>query len=185
MSSFTSNLRESHDWDSGVEDKQCIFRIGQARFSVPAVSVREIAPQSPVAPVPVSHPALAGLCHVRSEFVPVLRLGQLLQDSSADDTTARKLVVIECVAGRWALRVDAVVALEALETLIHPDYRAEISQGPVARSPVLGTATCRDEIVRVLDPNRVFRLAQELLLESWQSPAVPFPLATPPTRSDS
>ncbi len=168
MPSHPTTYLDSAIRDIAGDDKHCVFRIGSGWFSIPATAVREIVPASEIVSVPASHRSLAGLCHVRSEFVPVLRLGALLQEPAEGSGENQKVLVIEGAGGHWALLVDEVVALESLETLIHPDYRSESSQSPIPRSPILGTATCRDQIVRVLDPNGVFRLAQQFLLDSWQ-----------------
>ena len=168
MNHLTQSHRDPAIRDLAGDDKHCVFRIGSAWFSIPAMAVREILPTSSIVSVPASHPSLAGVCHVRSEFIPVLRLAALLQESDEGTRENQKMLVIEGAGGRWALLMDEVVALESLETLIHPDYRPEVTHSPTPRSPVLGTATCRNQIVRVLDPNGVFRLAQEFLLDSWQ-----------------
>lgn len=185
MNQINATHREPPTRRLAGDDKHCVFRIGNGWFSIPATTVREIAPASEIATVPTSHPALAGLCHVRSEFVPVLRLAALLQETEEDPAANRRMLVIQGTGGHWALLIDGVVGLESLETLIHPDYRSELTHAVGARSPVLGTATCRDQIVRVLDPNGVFRLAQTLLLDSWQGLTETRRQPNSPARSES
>lgn len=162
MSTVTLPRRDITNPELETGDKHCVFRVGEGWFSIPATAVQEITLASEIVRVPGSHALLAGLCHVRSEFVPVLQLNALLQEAVIESDADQKLLVIEGTGGHWALLIDDVVALESLETLIHPDQRFDGSA-----SPILGTATCRDQIVRVLDPNGVFRLSQKSLLDSW------------------
>lgn len=145
-------------------DKHCVFRVERSWFSIPATAVQEITLPTEMVSVPGSPPSLAGMCTVRSEFVPVLRLDSILQEPCREHDRDFKLLVINAAGSSWAILIDEVIALESLETLIHPDQRPDVSQ-----TPVLGTATCREQIVRVLDPNSVFRIAHESLHAGWQA----------------
>jgi chemotaxis signal transduction protein len=147
-----------------ASDKHCIVRIGTSWFSIPADAVREITIAGELVAVPHCHRVLAGLCHLRSEFVPVIALDALLDvDGLRDARESGKLVVI---GGRnvWALGIAEAAAIESLETLVAPETRIDDGNS----SPVLGTAMFRNQIVRVLDPNTVFRLAQQALENQWR-----------------
>lgn len=152
--------------DLSASDKHCVFRSGPSWFSVPAISVREIAIAPAMVQVPNCHSALAGLCHLRSEFIPVILLNALL-----DITTARvpqlhdKLMVLHG-QGVWALLIAEAAALESLETLVTPEARGDDTN----QSAIMGTSMFRSQIVRVLDPTRVYRLAQHAMEGFWQSP---------------
>lgn len=115
--------------------------------------------------VPGTHVALAGLCHVRNEFIPAVLLDSLLGEATGGRKPASKMLVLSGSAGNWALLVDEVIALESLETLVNPDAR----HGDIGSSMVMGTATCRKQVVRVLDPNSLYRRAEELLRTCWSS----------------
>lgn len=81
--------------DFSASDKHCVFRSGTYWYSVPAVSVREITIAPEMVPVPQSHASLAGLCHLRSEFVPVISLSSLLEvDERTVSQPNNKLMVI-------------------------------------------------------------------------------------------
>jgi chemotaxis signal transduction protein len=150
--------------DLSASDKHCVFRSGASWYSLPAISVREITIAPPMVGVPLSHRALAGLCHLRSEFIPVLALSTLLEIE--DQRTAQsnnKLMVMSGTSSSWALLIAEAAALESLETIMSPESRLDDSY----QSPVMGTAMYQDQIVRVLDPNRLFRLAQQTLDTTW------------------
>jgi len=148
--------------------KQFVFRTGELWFSVPAIAVREVTVAPELVQVPGCPRSLAGLCHLRSEFIPVVGLEELLEiDGIQPIERQDKLIVL---SGRvsWAIRVAEAAALESLETLISPESRSD--EGTA--TPVMGTAMFRDQIVRVLDPNAILRLAQKSLEQSWQPIAV-------------
>ncbi len=149
-------------------DKHCVFRCGRSWFSVPAISVREISIAPQLVRVPDCHPSLAGLCHLRSEFVPVISLGALLD---IDETTfdpadlshgQDRLLVINSTSV-WSLLIAEAAALESLETVVTPEVRMEDAN----LGAVMGTAMFRDKIVRVLNPNSLYRLAQLALEDLW------------------
>jgi chemotaxis signal transduction protein len=150
--------------DLVASDKHCVFRSGATWYSLPAISVREITIAPAMVNVPLSHRALAGLCHLRSEFIPVLLLSTLLEIEDQRITQSNnKLMVMNGTSSTWALLIAEAAALESLETIMSPESRLDDSH----QSPVMGTAMFHDQIVRVLDPNRLFRLAQQMLDSTW------------------
>lgn len=163
----TSTLR-----DFSESSKHCVFRSGASWFSLPAISVREIAISPELVRIPNCHDSLAGICHLRSEFIPVISLSALLNvDTSQHALPHNKLMVIDCT-NVWALRVAETASLENLETIVAPDARME---DDAASTAVMGTAMFRDQIVYVLEPNSVFRMAQQTLEHFWASPNQPLP----------
>ncbi len=152
--------------DVSASDKHCVFRSGTSWYSVPAVAVREITIAPQLVSVPQSHASLAGLCHLRSEFIPVISLSSILEvDDQAIDQPNNKLMVLNGTSV-WALLIAEAAALESLETILAPESRLDDSH----QSPVMGTAMFNEQILRVLDPNRLFRLAQQTLETSWHRP---------------
>ena len=144
-------------------DRHCVFRCQDNWFALPATVVREIANAPDVSVVPGSHPSLAGLCHLRSEFLPVIRIDALMGESAADASGDRKLLVLSSNSGPWAILISEVAALVALETLASGDLHHETGNGVV-----MGTAMHNDEVVRVLDVHQLQRWSQTQLEEFWQ-----------------
>ncbi len=149
-------------------DKHCLFRSGLSWFAVPAIVVREIAISPALVRVPHSDAALAGMCHLRSEFIPVISLKALLRlEGGRDERPDRQLLVIKS-SSVWSLQIAEAAAIRSLETLATPDTRGDESNP----TPVIGTAMFQEQIVRVLDPGGIFRLAQQTLENLW-SPSAP------------
>ena len=155
--------------DLSGSDKHCIFRCDGSWFSLPAISVSEITIAPDLVKVPNCDQSLAGLCHLRSEFIPVLSLTRLMSvDSGQTTETHGKLMVING-SSIWAMLIAEAAALESLETLVTPGLRLD-DMNP---TPVTGTAMYRDQIVRVLDPITLFRMAQQSLEGLWRGAQTP------------
>jgi hypothetical protein len=112
--------------------------------------------------VPNAGSPLTGLCHVRSEFLPVLNLGPLLGDDSSILANEAQMVVVMSTEGNWGLLVDQVAALTSLETSVAPE-----GSPSSWFAAVLGWATYRDQVVRVLEPTVYYRLAEAALEGAW------------------
>lgn len=160
-------------------NKHCIFRCDQSWFSVPATTVREITVAPDLVAVPNSHPALAGLCHLRSEFIPVLSLTELLNGEDAENTDVASNLLVLRGSSVWAMQIAEAAALQSLETLVTPDVRSD----DLSSSPITGTAMFRDQIVRVLDPVCLLRLAQQSLETDWRGTSSMTQQDIEPTRS--
>lgn len=145
-----------------ASDKHCVFRCGETWFSVPAVSVREIVMTPELVAVPDCHEALVGLCHLRSDFIPVVTLQSLLDSAAsiANDNSSCLLVFDHACA--WALLISGSAGLEAIETIVSQDSRSDHDH-----SVVIGTAMFRDRIVRVLNPNALLAKAQQAFEGHW------------------
>ena len=134
----------------------CVFRRGSAWLALPALSVREALPCPPLVSVPRTPHIFAGLCHVRSEFVPVLRLDFVCTDGlNADEQI---LLVLEDSDGPWAMLVDEVSSLAALEFSNAPESSA-MSPGSV----IVGWAKHQDVVIQILDAVRLRELAEREL----------------------
>ena len=151
--------------DPSVSDKHCIFRCDRSWFSLPAICVREITIAPDLVRVPNCHRSLAGLCHLRSEFIPVLSLTQLMSVDPAQTAERHGNLMVVNGSSVWAMQIAEAAALESLETLVAPEARMD----DLNTTPVTGTAIFRDQIVRVLDPVIVFRMAQQSLETLWRA----------------
>ena len=59
-----------------ASEKYCLFHRATATFGLLASVVREVASRPPITVVPDADPFLAGICHIRNEFLPVLHLSE-------------------------------------------------------------------------------------------------------------
>ena len=148
--------------DSYPTDDYCVFRVGRDAYAIAAGDVREAVEAVPIVEVPQSPSCLAGLCHLRNEFVPVLSLHSLIKGTTAGDNEIRYLLVIDTNNGAWALAISQVMGLERLELA-----STNGSHEDTASRLFFGTASFRDEVIRVLDANRLYRVASDFLNHMW------------------
>lgn len=117
------------------------------------MAVREVVPTVKHVFVPGMSKVFLGLCHVRSEFVPVLNLNSVLPDVGT--THDRIMLILDDMDGPWAVVVDEVTALRALEISDAP--QTDACANP---SAVVGWATDGDTVIQVLDQSQIRQLAE-------------------------
>lgn len=140
----------------------CLFRHGSAWLAFPATSIRQVLACPQMVSVPRTPATFIGLCHVRSEFIPVLTLDALICERSRSDDDI--LLIIDDSDGPWAVLVEEVSALRRLEVSDAP----ESASGSVT-SAVTGWATLGDVVIQVLDPIAVREMAERELAVFWES----------------
>ncbi|QDU40448.1 CheW-like domain protein [Maioricimonas rarisocia] len=148
--------------DSRVCSHHCIFVAGDSTWSVPASVVREITPRPPITPIPDSPSLLAGMCHLRNEFLPVFSLDAIAGEATEVPSDREHLLVMTGPDGTWGLLIDRGVALEPLEIAV-ADELSDSGTPPV----VMGTASFREQVVRVLDVDALLRTGSQTLSRHW------------------
>lgn len=143
-----------------VAPSHCVFRRGASWLALPAVAVREVLPRPQTVFVPGSSAMFVGLCHVRSEFIPVLSLDMIPGDRRGSNQI---MLILDDADGPWALLVDEVSSLQTLEISDAPEETADQSA-----SVVTGWATVNDMVVQVLDQSRIRMLAERELATLWE-----------------
>lgn len=142
----------------------CVFRRGSCWLALPATSIREALPCPGLVAVPGTPSAFVGLCHVRSEFIPVLNLDAVVPGTHRP--VDEIMLIVDDADGVWALLVDEVSSLRMLETSDAPEA-ADDSWS----SAVIGWATEGEAVIQVLDPYRLRELAARELAAYWSSAA--------------
>lgn len=144
-------------------DKYCVFRSGPEWYALPALAVRYVAEVPKLYDVPQTDAALAGVCHLRNEFLAVVHL-DVLRGAAEPSSEPRQLIVVNCAHGSWGLLVEQVSSLEPLDSAMS----AESDRGGFADA-VIGAATRQGEFVRLLEPNRLYQLAEQRLRAVWNA----------------
>ncbi|MEZ6115831.1 MAG: chemotaxis protein CheW [Pirellulaceae bacterium] len=141
-------------------DQYCLFRTrNREAFAVLATSVREVMPVPNITPIPLSDPLLAGLCHVRNEFLPVVH-----SDRRNNDIREKQMMVMFSPTGPWGLLVENVLGLAQLEVSLN----SVGADGSGLSAAVMGTASHEHEIIRVLDNNTLLQHFERQLRSHWK-----------------
>jgi chemotaxis signal transduction protein len=144
-------------------EKYCVFQRGDSLFAILATSVREVGLRPKISSVPGSHEILAGLAHIRNEFLPFVRLNESAGYDQRGPSDEAQMVIVSGDNGPWGLLVDRVIGLLPLEVSLCSDMHG--AQGWLAA--VMGSATLDHRVVRVLDERALNRLATETLNHYW------------------
>lgn len=186
MSQIASTIGDSDPFAARMPT-HCVFRSGSSWQALPATSVREVMPRPDMISIPGTPATFVGMCHVRSEFIPVLNLSRLLAegegaenwsfeaDSEITDTReaamtspalvkGQILLVLDDKDGVWAVLVDEVIALQRLDVSNAPEDDHLNSLHAVA-----GWATADGVVIQILDQDRIRALAEHDLSVLWQS----------------
>ena len=151
-------------------DRYCLFQRGGMLFALPAACVLEVAPDPMVVAIPAADPVLAGMAHLRNEFLPVIELNSLTGEGETREVAEQQLIVVKSTQASWALLVDRVNGLEQLEV----SNRQDNPSFDDWNSAIVGSAAVRDEVTRILNPNALYQFAESTLRRTWVS-AVPSP----------
>lgn len=146
-----------------LTDHYCVFQAGDAIWAIAASSVREIADAAPIVAVPEAPAELIGVCHIRMEFVPVLSLHGLLGEGLHDHPPAEFLLILNSGEGPWALPIQRALSLQALEIAVGETG----FDGQLRPAGILGTATFRDDVLRIVDASWLYRRAHETIESRW------------------
>ena len=142
--------------------QQFVFRCGDAWFAVPAITVRELTMAPEVAVVPGCDPSLEGICRQQSEFIPVIAIDNLLQFDATNESEVGNQLLTLAGSHVWSIRIAEAIGLKSLDTI----GASELS-GDANHHGVVGTATCGDNFVRVLNPDQLYQRVAQQLESSW------------------
>jgi len=160
------NVSESADGD-----RYCVLSHGTSWLAIPAASVREVCCLPPLVRIPRATRYLAGLGHLRNEFIPVVRL-----EPDAVETSEARVIVLNGPQGTWGIVAQSVPPLQTFEVTPTTQATAE-SFWSVAR---LGSAMFRGQFVTVVEPNRLYRAVEQFLQQHWQTqPVSPMHVSLP------
>jgi chemotaxis signal transduction protein len=145
-------------------DQYCVFQANDSVWAIAAASVREIADTAPIVVVPEAPSEVVGVCHIRMEFVPVLSLPGLLGEAGGDRQNAAFLLILDGGEGPWALPIQRALSLHTLEIAV-----GEAALDGQRRSTgILGTASFRDQVLRIVDASWLYRRAHDLIENHWK-----------------
>lgn len=157
-----------------ASNRHCVFRAGASWFSMPAVTIREVL----VAPVPVRLPEspawLIGIVHIQSEFIPVISLERLLNQSPPLVTQGNERLLVMAGSPVWSLLVSQVQALTDIEATLSPENHGQFGHS----SCTVGTFMLGDKIAHVLEPHRILRKVQQSLNDCWRSGVQTWPASS-------
>ncbi|MCA9152083.1 MAG: chemotaxis protein CheW [Planctomycetales bacterium] len=144
-------------------EKYCVFEHGGSTFAILANAIREVGLRPAHARVPDAPPMLAGVVHLRNEFLPLLRDPEAFEPELPCGPRESQVVIVNGENGPWGLLVDRVIGLLPLDVSLSSG--ATGNRGLAAA--VMGSATLEHRIIRVLDERSLHRSISEQLNRYW------------------
>ncbi len=101
--------------ESGTNELEIVeFTIGDNRFGVNVIKVREIIPVMPATKVPFSHPHVEGVISLRGEVLPVVHLARVLNLHEEYDKTKEKYIIAEFNQLKVAFHVENIAQIHRI-----------------------------------------------------------------------
>ncbi|AZB42614.1 chemotaxis protein CheV [Bacillus sp. FJAT-42376] len=139
--------------DSGTNELELVeFLIGENRFGINVIKVKEIIQPVPVTAVPHSHPNVSGIIELRGEVLPVINTAKALQLPEAELTRADKFVVTEFNKQKLIFHVHGVTQIHRV-TWDHIEKPSSMYQG--LESHVTGVIQLNEQMVLMLDFEKI------------------------------
>ncbi len=138
-----------------------VFTLGDARFGLGAMSVREVVRAVAIAPLPKAPAIVEGVINYRGTIVPVLDIRQRFRLAPAPVDPSQHFIVAQAGPRLVALRVDQAAELVSVsETMIHPPAAAVPGTAHVA-----GIAQLPDGLLVIHDLEGFLALEESKQLE--------------------
>lgn len=101
--------------ESGTNELEIVeFTIGNHRFGINVIKVREIIPVIPVTKVPFSHPHVEGVISLRDEIIAVVHLGRVLQLPEYTEQETGKFIIAEFNQLKVAFYVENIAQIHRI-----------------------------------------------------------------------
>lgn len=142
----------------------CTFRLGERKFGVHVLDVREVNRDTALTPIPHAPPEVRGCANLRGQLHVVLDLGRLLGlDSTAIGPDSRLVIFKPAVGEAFGILVEAIgdiveLAADAVEAW-RPDPQAPLLGGEL----IAGVGKLADGLLVILNARRLLPAAERTL----------------------
>ncbi|WP_299086708.1 chemotaxis protein [uncultured Metabacillus sp.] len=139
--------------ESGTNELEIVeFCVGQNKFGINVLKVKEIIQPVKVTNIPHSHPNVEGIIDIRGEIVPVVNLGTALGLDLFEDPRSEKFIVTEFNQLKVVFHVHAVTQIHRI-SWDEIEKPAAMYQG--LENQVTGVVKIHDEMVFLLDFEKI------------------------------
>ncbi|WP_264188070.1 chemotaxis protein [Halobacillus litoralis] len=98
--------------ESGTNELEIVeFEIGENRFGINVIKVKEILNPQPITKIPHSHPSVEGIMEIRGEIVPVLDVADALGFEPSANPKQDKFILTEFNQTKIAFHVHTVTRI--------------------------------------------------------------------------
>ncbi len=135
--------------ESGTNELEIVeFTLGDNRFGINVVKVREIINPVPVTKIPMSHPNIEGIIDIRGEVLPVINIGKALGFPKAQNPAQERFIVAEFNKLKMIFHVHSVTQIHRVSWNL-VEKPSEMYQG--LESKIVGVVNQEDGMILLLD----------------------------------
>ena len=139
--------------ESGTNELEIVeFEIGNNKFGINVIKVKEIIQPIPVTFIPHAHPHVEGIIQLRGEVLPVVDMLKVLGLSTAERNPQQKYIVAEFNKQKVVFHVDNVTQIHRIswDSIEKP---SDMYQG--GGSQVIGVIKQDEQMILLLDFERI------------------------------
>ncbi|WP_044895643.1 chemotaxis protein [Bacillus alveayuensis] len=139
--------------ESGTNELEIVeFIVGNNKFGINVMKVKEIIQPLPVTNVPHAHPFVEGIIELRGEVLPVVNVARALGYDEMERTEKDKLIVTEFNKLKVVFRVHAVTQIHRV-SWSQIEKPSDMYQG--METQITGVVKMHDEMILLLDFERI------------------------------
>jgi purine-binding chemotaxis protein CheW len=140
----------------------CTFSVGQRRYGIDALAVREINTETQISKVPHAPPDVYGLVNVRGQIFLIFDLGQVFCGATTADPTRSRLILLKSSVGpACGVLVDDVHEIVSVDPSELLPFASDPGASPAGAGADPRARICSDllqlpqHLVVVVDPRRL------------------------------
>ncbi len=135
--------------ESGTNELEFVeFGIGESRFGINVIKVREIINPAEITPVPNSHPCVEGIIDIRGEVLPVVDIAKALGYPPSKNPKNDKYIISEYNQNKIVFHVHYVTQIHRV-TWNRIEKPSDIYHG--SKSQIIGFVRINGNMVLLLD----------------------------------
>lgn len=139
--------------ESGTNELEIVeFSVGQNKFGINVMKVKEIIQPAKVTKIPHSHPNIDGIIDIRGEILPVVNVEKAIGFGPSEDPRSEKFIVTEFNKTKVVFYVHSVTQIHRIswDKIEKP---SGTHQG--LESHITGVVKIQDEMVLLLDFEKI------------------------------
>lgn len=139
-----------------MADLLLLFRVGQKRYALEAISVVEVIPRVNLSPVHQSPPYVVGQFNYQGQLVPVLDLSQCLGQQTSRAVLSTRIILVNLAKASSEKKLLGLMVEQVTDTLRHDQATPITASVSLSRPAYLGQKLVYDQdIIQCLCINQL------------------------------
>ncbi|QUG40913.1 chemotaxis protein CheV [Psychrobacillus sp. INOP01] len=139
--------------ESGTNELEIVeFQVGQNKFGINVIKVKEIIQPIGITFIPHAHPHVEGIVQLRGEVLPVVSMNRVLGIPTQNKSDQEKFIVAEFNKQRVVFHVDNVTQIHRI-SWDQIEKPSDIYQG--SASHVIGVIKRQEEMILLVDFEKI------------------------------